>query len=66
MAKLRIVMFTTFYPPYSFGGDAVGVQRLATAIANRGHDVTVVHDVDAYLTLYSAECPGDWGTAEPD
>ena len=48
-------MFTTFYPPYSFGGDAVGVQRMAQALARRGHDVTVVHDEDAYLTLGGAE-----------
>jgi glycosyltransferase involved in cell wall biosynthesis len=44
-------MFTTFYPPYSFGGDAVGVQRMARALAARGHDVTVVHDEDSYLIL---------------
>lgn len=43
-------MFTTFYPPYSFGGDAVGVQRMAQALVKRGHDVTVVHDIDAFLT----------------
>ena len=51
MISLRILMFTTFYPPYSFGGDAVGVQRMARALAARGHRVTVVHDEDAYLTL---------------
>ncbi len=51
MISLRILMFTTFYPPYSFGGDAVGVQRMARALAARGHDVTVVHDQDAYLSL---------------
>ena len=43
-------MFTTFYPPYSFGGDAVGVQRMAQALVARGHDVTVVHDIDAFVT----------------
>ena len=48
---LRILMLTTFYPPYSFGGDAVGVQRMAQALAARGHEVTVVHDEDAYLSL---------------
>jgi glycosyltransferase involved in cell wall biosynthesis len=48
--SLRIVMLTTFYPPFSFGGDAVGVQRMARALAARGHAVTVVHDEDAYLT----------------
>jgi glycosyltransferase involved in cell wall biosynthesis len=51
MRALRILMFTTFYPPYSFGGDAVGVQRMAQALVKRGHDVTVVHDKDAYQTM---------------
>lgn len=54
MKSLRILMFTTFYPPYSFGGDAVGVQRMAQALAARGHQVTVVHDEDAYLSLGGA------------
>lgn len=44
-------MLTTFYPPYSFGGDAIGVQRLARALVRRGHHVTVVHDIDAFTTL---------------
>ncbi len=51
MKSLRILMFTTFYPPYSFGGDAIGVQRMAHALAARGHQVTVVHDQDSYLIL---------------
>jgi len=51
MTALKIIMFTTFYPPYSFGGDAVGVQRLARALAAIGHRITVVHDEDAYLSL---------------
>lgn len=51
MTSLRILMFTTFYPPYSFGGDAIGVQRMARALVARGHQVTVVHDEDSYLTL---------------
>ena len=51
MKELRIAMLTTFYPPYSFGGDAIGVERLSSAMARRGHRVTVVHDVDAYVTL---------------
>jgi glycosyltransferase involved in cell wall biosynthesis len=48
---LRFCMFTTFYPPYSFGGDAIGIQRLSRALVNRGHHVTVVHDIDAYNAL---------------
>ena len=51
MPGLRIAMLTTFYPPYSFGGDAVGIQRLARALVRIGHDVTVIHDEDAFLTL---------------
>ncbi|HEY8062931.1 MAG TPA: glycosyltransferase family 4 protein [Gemmatimonadales bacterium] len=52
MTGLRICMLTTFYPPYSFGGDAMGVQRLSQALVRRGHDVTVVHDTDAFRALY--------------
>ena len=26
---LRIIMLTTFYPPHNFGGDGIGIQRLA-------------------------------------
>lgn len=51
MKKLKIAMLTTFYPPYSFGGDAIGVQRLAAAIAKQGHQVTVIHDIDAFSSL---------------
>ncbi len=51
MTPLKILMFSTFYPPYSFGGDAIGTQRMARALAARGHRVTVVHDQDAFLTL---------------
>ena len=55
MTPLRISMLTTFFPPYSFGGDALGVDRLATALSRRGHEVTVVHDIDAYTTLAGKE-----------
>ena len=44
MPRLRIAMLTTFYPPYNFGGDGIGVQRLATALVRRGCEVTVIHD----------------------
>lgn len=62
MKSLRILMFTTFYPPFSFGGDAVGVQRMARALVARGHEVTVVHDEDAYLNLGGVPTPAsaDW------
>jgi glycosyltransferase involved in cell wall biosynthesis len=50
-------MFTTFYPPFSFGGDAVGIQRLSRALVRRGHRVTVVHDVDAFNALHRGPEP---------
>ena len=49
--RLRICMLTTFYPPFHFGGDAIAVQRLSKALVRAGHDVTVVHDVDAFRAL---------------
>ncbi len=57
MSRLRFCFPTTFYPPYSFGGDAVGVQRLARALVKRGHEVTVVHDKDAYSLLTNGKEP---------
>ena len=48
---LRFCMVTTFYPPYSYGGDGITVQRLARALVRAGHDVTVVHDAGAYAAL---------------
>jgi glycosyltransferase involved in cell wall biosynthesis len=46
--RLNFCMATTFYPPYSFGGDGLHVYRLSNELARRGHRVTVVHSVDAY------------------
>jgi glycosyltransferase involved in cell wall biosynthesis len=57
MRPLRFAMVTTFYPPYSFGGDGLGVLRLSRALAARGHDVTVIHDADAYDLLRNQEAP---------
>jgi len=57
MTGLRFCMLTTFYPPFSFGGDAIGVQRLARALVRRGHHVTVVHDVDAFAALHRGPLP---------
>ena len=33
MTPLRFCMVTTFYPPWSFGGDGVAVRRLAEALS---------------------------------
>lgn len=54
MSGLRFCMLTTFYPPYSFGGDAIGVQRLSRALVRAGHEVTVVHETDGYRALANA------------
>jgi len=58
--SLRICMITTFYPPYSFGGDAVFVQRLSNELAKRGHHVEVIHCVDAYRLLAQREPAGTY------
>jgi glycosyltransferase involved in cell wall biosynthesis len=47
----RFCMITTFYPPYSFGGDAIFVRALSRALAARGHPVDVIHCVDSYRAL---------------
>ncbi|HET6566590.1 MAG TPA: glycosyltransferase family 4 protein [Rhodothermales bacterium] len=52
---LRFCMVTTFYPPYHFGGDGVFVHRLANELAQRGHEVEVVHCRDAYHLLHPEE-----------
>lgn len=41
-------MATTFFGAHSFGGDATYVERLAAALARRGHEVDVVHSPDAF------------------
>ncbi len=52
MARLmRFCQFTTFYPPYSFGGDAMYVYRLANSLAEHGHEVDVIHCADSYRLL---------------
>lgn len=53
--KLSFCMVTTFYPPHSFGGDAIFVQRLSSELARRGHEVHVVHCVDSYRLKTSDE-----------
>jgi len=48
---LRFCMITTFYPPYNFGGDGIFVHRLSNELARRGHQVDVIHCIDAYRLL---------------
>lgn len=52
---LNVLHLTTFYPPYSFGGDAMYIYRLAHALGEEGHHVDVIHDVDAYHLQHPAE-----------
>ena len=51
MTARRVCFVTTFYPPHSFGGDGISIQRIAQGLARRGLDVTVVYDADAYTVL---------------
>ncbi len=77
---LRFAFLTTFYPPFNFGGDGIGIERLAHGLVRAGHHVTVVHDLDAYeaLTTRRPTSPGrampgleviglrsGWGTLSP-
>lgn len=51
MSRLSFLHVTTFYPNHHFGGDAVYVQHLAEGLAERGHHVEVVHNLDAFHLL---------------
>jgi glycosyltransferase involved in cell wall biosynthesis len=50
-------MITTFYPPYNFGGDGIFVYRLANELAQRGHQVEVIHCIDSYRLLAPSKAP---------
>jgi glycosyltransferase involved in cell wall biosynthesis len=57
---LRFCFLSIFYPPYSFGGDAIFVSRLANALACHGHEVDVVHCIDSYKALAHREPEQDF------
>jgi glycosyltransferase involved in cell wall biosynthesis len=59
-APHRFLHVTTFYPPYSFGGDGAYVHRLAHALAGAGHEVDVLHSIDAYRLFHPAEPEIAW------
>ena len=46
---MRFGMVTTFYPPFSYGGDATYVRSLAKSLAALGHDVEVIASTNAYF-----------------
>ena len=52
---LNFLHLTTFYPPYSFGGDAMYLYRLSHALGDAGHHVDVIHCIDSYHLLHPAE-----------
>ena len=52
---MKYMFVTTFYPPYSFGGDAMYTHRLAHALGDAGHTVDVAHCVDSYHWLHPGE-----------
>jgi glycosyltransferase involved in cell wall biosynthesis len=45
---LKFIFTSSFYPPYHLGGDANHVRYLAEELVNRGHEVHVLHSLDAY------------------
>jgi glycosyltransferase involved in cell wall biosynthesis len=52
---LNFLHLTTFYPPYSFGGDAMYLYRLSHALGDAGHRVDVIHCIDSYHLLHPSE-----------
>jgi glycosyltransferase involved in cell wall biosynthesis len=55
MRPLSFLHLTTFYPPYSFGGDAMYLYRLCHGLAEQGHHVEVIHCVDSFHLLHPGE-----------
>ena len=56
---MKFCMVSTFYPPFNFGGDGIYVQALSRELLARGHEVTVVHCMDAYRLLAKQPAPAD-------
>ncbi len=48
METKKILMVTSFYPPYHVGGACTHVYYLANELARRGNEVHVFHSIDAY------------------
>ena len=44
----RILMVTSFYPPYHVGGACTHVYYLANELAKKGHEVHVLFSIDSY------------------
>lgn len=41
-------MTSSFYPPYHVGGACLHAKHLAQELAKRGHEVHIIHSIDAY------------------
>ncbi len=54
--SLRFCMISTFYPPYSYGGDGIFVYHLSNALARLGNSVDVIHCLDSYHALGGKVC----------
>jgi glycosyltransferase involved in cell wall biosynthesis len=52
---MRFCMVTTFYPPYHSGGCATYVRALSRALVAQGHEVEVIHCLDAYRLAHKRE-----------
>jgi glycosyltransferase involved in cell wall biosynthesis len=48
METLKFLFLSSFYPPYHLGGDATHVKYLAEELGARGHEVHILHSIDAY------------------
>ena len=56
---MRFCMVTTFYPPYHFGGCGTYVRALSRALVSQGHQVEVMHCLDAYRLKYKDAMPDE-------
>ena len=57
METLHFVFTSTFYPPYHVGGDATHVEYLAEELVKRGHEVHIIHSLDAYKIKRNKQLP---------
>lgn len=48
---MKFCMVSTFYPPYSFGGDGMHIYRLSNELARRGHSVDVFYCEDSFVMM---------------
>lgn len=56
---MKFCMVSTFYPPYSFGGDGMYVYRLSNELARRGHSVDVFFCQDSFRMMNGDRPPSD-------